>query len=431
MTTAELALLQLVGLSARLRREAAPYLFWGKFKGNIGIEGSLQNNDLNLTFSEMPIEANRELYLQGFGNTMILPTKREYTGPAKFGDDVLVGSEEDTGYTWTQVHFNQIRHAVHIRKGRQQELVERALQAAEQEMPQTARYFAKMENWMATASAYEGVSENLSAPQDTDGLGIAKRYHPNSYYVSAAGGNGAITKIGAQNKFPTGGEIDTMAGIIDATYTIKCAELEALRYLCMDLQIEPIITKDGNKFWIMIMHPKQAAILKTDSVWINAMHNAFSGKEFGNNPIFTGAIGFYAGFAIFEDPIIVRGWDVANHNFLGLNKFGNPEDLSTSEQKYNRRFSPFRSASGNRGAIVLGKSALGFVEAEPLQYRTDDMDYQNIKGLAGVANYGYSRLDQVSQAELQFLTNAPSNITSVTNDGGLILYSAVTPEYTP
>jgi hypothetical protein len=430
MTQAELnqlALDRFTTLSTRLRREANKYLWWGKLKGNIKVDGTFGNNDFNMTFSEMPIEKS-EYYVDGFGNTMIIPTKREYAGNPKYGDSVMKGHEEESGFTWTQIYFNQIRHAITIRKGRQQEIQQRALMAAEQEMPALARYFAKIENWMPTIALLEGVSENLSASTDDDGLGIAKRYHPNFYYCAGIAGTGTITKVTTTaGAFTTLANLDTAAGVITSAaatpYVLDTATLEALREKCMNLNIAPIVSKSGSQFWVMIIHPKQAFYLRKDAAWLAAQREAIVGRELAENAIFNGSIGMYAGFVLFEDPIIVRGWDVANDNFLGLNAAGVNEDNYSQDNKYNRRFLPQITASYNRCAMVLGKSALGYVEAEGLGYRTDDDDYQNIKGLAGVVNYGYSRLDQVSQAQLNYLAAAPASVTTATNDGSLILMS--------
>jgi len=437
MTQAELALAKLQGVSTLLRKEANKYCWWSKLKGNIKIEGAIQNNDLNLTFSESPIEVNNQLSIQGFGNTMILPTKKEYTGIAKFGDDVVKGKEEEAGYTWTQIHYNQIRHAVNIRKGEQQELVEAAFNAAQQEMPALARFFAKTENWNATMSVYEGLSENLSASQNLDGLGLPKRLHPNFYFVSGATGTGSITKVTTTaNVFTTVSDLDTdantVAGSSATPYILDTAVLENLQYICMDKNIAPIVTHGGNAFWLLIVHPMQAAYLRKDAAWLAAQREAINlVNDVAKNPIFNGTIGFYAGFAVQVDPTIIRGWNgygTAYDDFLGVNPYGDAEDLYTATRKYNRRFMPQKTSHQNRCAIVLGKSALGLVERRTLSFRADDDDYGNIKGIAGVHNYGYARLDQVDLTQLAYLSASAliSSVNTVSNDGSLVLMS-----YTP
>lgn len=422
-------------VSEKVRREAAKYLWWGKLKGNINVEGSisLRNNDLQVTPSEMPIEANfNALQIPGMGNTMVIPTRREYTGTPKFGDAVAKGFEEDAGYTWTNVHYNQIRHPVTVQKGQQDRLQEEILRAAEQSVPMLGRFFAKWENWNATAAVYEGLSENLSAAAGDGGLALPKRYNPNFFHVVAGTSIPVRHSTHAVGTYPTTAEITAMAQAVDNTdgstvSTLSCAILENLAATCRDNNIEPIITMNGDKYWLLIVHSKQMAALRADTTWLPVQRDAWSGSGYRDNPIFTGAAGAYAGFVIFQDDIIVRSWDLTNNDFLGQNKLDNGAyDYAEKNRKYNRRFMPFYTSSTSDGhsnycAIVLGKSALGYVEKQSLHYAYDDDDYQNLKGLAGIQNYGYSRLDQVSQSELAYLTTTPASITSVYNDGSLIL----------
>ena len=56
---------------------------------------------------------------------------------------------------------------------------------------------------------------------------------------------------------------------------------------------------EGGKYFIMLMHPRQAYTLKLDSTFLSAQRDARErGKE---NPVFTGALGSYMGMLLYED----------------------------------------------------------------------------------------------------------------------------------
>lgn len=432
MTAAELALAKLQGVSTKLREETHKYLWWGKLKGNITITGSIQNSNdpLRMTFSGQPIEVNNQLKLQGFGNTMILPRKKEYAQNPKFGDDQMKGFEESTSWTWTQIHYNQIRHAITVQKGEQQTAVEAAFNAASTELPALARYFARVENWMATSAIYEGVSENLSASTDVQGLGIAKRYPVNMYYVYNIGASAEIRiAVGLTDGcYPTTTIMDNTASAVDAAtnHIIDTNVLDELAALCRAKNIVPIAMEDGNVFWLLIVNSKQAAYIRRSDDFKYAQRELLAGgNSIQRNPLYTGSIGYWNQFLIFQDDIIIRGWDAANNDFLGLNKGNVSQDDFQANLKYNRRWNSQRTASTNRCAIVLGQSALGLVEHTLLGFREDKDDYDNVKGLCGNTKYGYSRLDDVDLAQLQYMSSTPSSITTAINEGSLVLMSYV------
>ena len=130
------------------------------------------------------------------------------------------------------------------------------------------------------------------------------------------------------------------------------------------------------------MHPKQIESLWSDTVFQNAQREAFSTKMV-QSPELTGIVGYYAGFAIYEDIIGIRGWDTTNDD-MG---FGTVSEM----------FDP-TDVTDNYNAIVFGKSAVGRAVAKDLHFTNEVDDHENTIEIGGAMINGYSRNDWVTEA---------------------------------
>ena len=117
--------------------------------------------------------------------------------------------------------------------------------------PLLVNWFAMYNNQEIFRAFYEGVSANLSASNVDDGLGLYKRYHPNWYYQSA---DGVFTTIGTAGKTKTAANLDTAVAAVN-TYGTTAKTIRALRLLCLQLKMPRLVTKSGQKYWVLLVHP--------------------------------------------------------------------------------------------------------------------------------------------------------------------------------
>jgi hypothetical protein len=427
--------IKIMAVDARVRLERNRYNIFSKWMGSVKV-GRDDSNNTTLTGSGSPIEVNSELKIQGLGDVMPIPMMLEYAGNGVVGDSVLEGNEEEDALLWTYVHYNTRRHAVKLDKGQQEDSREKFLKLKSQKAPALGRWAGKMENWDIVSAIYEGVSEHLSTATSSDGLGLSKRLHPYQYYWGSATSQaaGVLTKVTSAAAFPTGTEMHTgITSLVGYSYNkMSTYTLEALRVQCLTNNIKPIATKDGFNFWILLVSPTQASQLRADDNFKNA-YNYFSGyKSLMENPMIVGAVGYYAGFAIFEDAVSVRGWYFSSQTECDV--IGATTAYSSDTAKANPRFLPEYGntitgtptyAHANYAAIVLGESAVGKAVGEDTHMEENIKDYNNYRGLGVVAQYGYERLDYVATGVLTYLESAPTSVTSVKNESSLICITGI------
>ena len=242
--------------------------------------------------------------------------------------------------------------------------------------PQLSRWFSKFENQSIFATFYEGVSPNVSKGTNSDGLGVYKRYNPNWFVNDGA----VLTAVGTAGSTKTAAQLDTADTNADTAMTSGI--LRQLRTKCMNLRIPTMTTVGGNPFWCIVMHPKQIEDLMDDTDYKAASREAYSAKMVAS-PELSGVVGYYSGFAIYEDIIGIRGWDSGN-NDLG---FGTVSEM----------FSP-TDVTDNYNAIVFGKSAVGRAVAKDLHFTNEVDDHENTIEIGGAMINGYSRNDWVAES---------------------------------
>ena len=364
-------------LNKLLAKETWYNTFWSKFSGGVKVLND-ENGNPSYSPSGKPIEVLNSFISEGRDN-MLIPFLKELTGSPVLGDTVLKGTGEDQSMYWLRSYVNQYRKAVMKKSGSMSEQRQKIYKLYEAAKPQLSRWFSKYENQSIFRAFYEGVSPNLSEGTAYDGLGLPLRFHPNWYYCNHDT-KGGLTAIGTDGYTKTVAQLDTAES---SQKTPTANWLHNMRLKAMTLRIPQIETKSGHKFWALVVHPVQMIALQTDSVFYGAQREAFSGKML-DLPELTGAQGYYAGFAIYEDIVGIRQWD--DTAAVGQELFG----ATTSTM-----LAPDASSPGttNYNAIVFGNSAVGKGVASDLHFTNEIDDHENTIEVGGALINGYNRAD--------------------------------------
>ena len=389
METSQTWIANVAILNKLLAKESWFNTFWAKFSGNVDISNDDNGNPVYRP-SGKPIEILSDYIAQGRDN-MLIPFLSDLSGSPVFGDTVLKGTGEDQTMKWLRSFVNQYRKAVMKRSGQMSEQRQKLYKLYDQARPQMARWFTKWENQAIFQTFYDGVSPNLSEGTNSDGLGVSKRYHPNWYGHTA---DGVLSAVGTEKALTLNGDLDTAVGMTAATAgtadtTISAKMLRALRIKMMELKIPQIVTKDGYKYWALVIHPVQHMALLADSDYLNAYRYGNMGKGAGKMPEVNGMSGYYSGFCIFEDIIGIREWDEAGY-FFGA---------TTSARFDPTAVTLHADASSKRiyNAIAFGNGALGKGVAQNLHFTNEVDDHANTIEVGGAMINGYNRADFVAE----------------------------------
>lgn len=387
-------------LNEKFKRETWYNTFWSKFAGFVDIKQD-ENGNRKLTPSGKPIEILNSFVSEGRDN-MLIPFLVQLSGDPVYGDTVLKGTGEAQSLKWLRVYVNQWRKAVEAKSGAMSDQRLKIYKLYEKAKPQLTQWFSKWENQMVFQTLYEGASGNLTTGTNDDGLGLYKRYHPN-WYINDGG---VLTTVGSASTTKTVANIDTSRGNCDTGMTTGL--LEQLRIKAMELKIPQMATKNGNPYWVMIVHPTQAKALRADSDFKGALREAYSAAK--DTPELNGTIGYYAGFMIFEDIVGVRSWTdgtgLAPNGWLEL---------------------PDGTTGDNYNAIVVGDSAVGKGIAENLHFTEEVDDHDNVKEIGGAVINGYNRFDFTTddlESDVFDKNNATGGVSdakAATNTSSLIL----------
>ena len=374
-------------LNSLLRKESWYNTFFAKFSGNVDISSDDNGNKV-YSPSGKPIEILNSFISEGRDN-MLIPFLNDLTGSPVFGDTVLKGTGEDQSMKWLRSFVNQYRKAVMKKSGSMSEQRQKIFKLYDEARPQLAKWFTKYENQAIFQSFYEGVSPNLSIGTASDGLGLARRYHPN-WYINDGG---VLTTIGSEKTLKTNAQLDAALGQTaadDATCdtALTSAILRSLRVKCMGLKIPQMVTKGGHKYWALVVHPNQMKSLQGDSDYETAQRHAFMGS--GSMPEMEGSAGMYAGFCIYEDIVGIREWDETNSSFMGTTTSARFDDSAVT-----------LNTAGSRiyNAIVFGNCAMGKGVAHDLHFTSEIDDHENTIEIGGAVINGYNRNEYFAEAD--------------------------------
>ena len=374
-------------VNAQLAKESWYNTFWAKFSGNVDLSSD-ENGNTVYRPSGQPINIMNQFIQQGRDN-MLIPFLSDLTGSPVYGDTVLKGTGEDQSMKWLRTFVNQYRKAVMKKSGSMSEQRQKIYKLYEAAKPQLARWFAKWENQSIFQTFYEGVSPNLSTGTNSDGLGLVRRYHPN-WWINDGG---VLTSVGTSGTTKTNAQLDAAVGKTasdDATCDtgMTAAILHALRVKCMELRIPQMSTKQGHPFWCLVMHPASASALMQDSTYKSAIQSAYTGKML-DEPELIGAVGYFAGFAIYEDIVGIREWDEAGYFFGSTTSARLDPTAATLAAGTDRIYNH----------IVFGKNAIGKGVARDLHFTNEVDDHENTIEVGGAVINGYQRNEYFAEGD--------------------------------
>ena len=382
-------------LSSEMAEESWDNTFWAPFSGNVDIS-TRENGQQIMRPSGNPIEILDSYIAEGRDN-MLLPFLKRLAGSPSFGDTYIKGTGEKQSLWWLRSYINQVRKAVEANSGNMALQRQKAYRMIERVRPQLQEWITMYENQECSRAYYEGVSQNLSASTALEGLGVVKRYHPNLY----TNATGVLTTAGTAKQFKTAAELDL--AVTAANEPLNNEILTQLRIKMMELRIPQMVTEDGYKYWVLLAHPTQIATLLADTAYAGSTREAFSTLQ--SNPEMRGCVGYWQGFAIFEDIVAVRAWDNAAGGFFG-------DDDAV----------PFTSATepttitDNICAIAFGNQSMGKGVAEYPRFTTEIDDHENISEVAFRMQNGYNRADHVAEANA---TEASGGVFYKNTTGGV------------
>ena len=355
-------------LSEKMNRDSWYNTFWAKFSNFNGLNDD--NGNSKDAPGGHPIKVWSAMQEQGRDN-MLIPFMNDLAGNFKYGDSVLKGSGEDQSMRFMRAYINQWRTAVKAKTGAMDDQRTKIYDLTKQAMPGLIRLLAKAKNQYIYEGLYYGINTPLSnAVTGLDGLGIKRRLHPHWFEYSTISTVDTLVSIGTDGRLKTKLLLDAATeGTGTGTLTKMTTNLlEDLRVKCMELRIPQMTTKDGMPYWVMIVHPKQAKDLRQDQDF-----KAFNGTKLAS-PELNGSIGVYAGFAIYEDIVGIRGWDATAHDLYNTGIF----ELSTAS---------------NYNAVIVGNDAIGKAVAMSSEFNDEIDDFKNIKEIGCATIDGINRVD--------------------------------------
>lgn len=369
MDAAQTYIANVANLTAKTVKESWYNTFWARWSGNVDISED-DNGNPSYRPSGKPIEMMTD-FIQAGRDNMLLPMEKRLTGDPVYGDTVLKGTGEDQDLDWLRVYVNQYRKAVTAQSGRMANQRIKIYNMMKKAKPRLQDWLTQYENQEVFRAYYEGVSRNLSIGTAYDGLGLAKRLHPN-WVVN---NDSTLAHVGTQNKTKTAAQLDTAAALTLKGMSVTF--LEQLNPVMMTQRIPQIVSEAGFPYWAGVISPQQKIALLQETDFQAANRSAWEGLK--TNAELRGFVGHFLGFAFFEDLIGIRGWDTTNDNLFG----------STTAAA----FAP-TTVTGNHNAIFFGNSSMGKGIAEgETKYTTEIDDHENVKEIGLAVINGYNRAD--------------------------------------
>jgi len=147
-------------------------------------------------------------------------------------------------------------------------------------------------------------------------------------------------------------------------------------------------TKDGHPYWCIVMHPASSSALMQDANYKAAVQSAFNGKMLAE-PELSGAVGYFAGFAIYEDIVGIREWDEAGY-FFG----------ATTASKLDPTAVTLNTGTARTyNHVVFGKNAIGKGVAKDLHFTNEIDDHENTTEIGGAVINGYQRNEYFAEGD--------------------------------
>lgn len=369
-------------LEVKMEREYFKKTFWARFAG------FTTQDDQGYTIApQSPLVIKKEPASEGM-DFIKVPMLRKLVNAPTYGDKQLEGNSEAQRILYLDAYINQRRHGVAPPPKMQNQRVKRFNLAA-RVRPQLEDYFAEDTEIQIASAFYESFSRNVSADSDDGGYAFTKVPHPNIFTADA----GEVTWNATVATY----EASLVTAVNNLTDTssdyFNTDALDSLRTEVMKLNIPPIMV-NGVPTWPMLIHYNQAKQLRTDSTWRQAQREA-GVRGLMSNPIFSGALGHYAGFTLFERQLGVFGVDVSGGAGSILWGATNPHSaVDTYDHK---------------AAIVFGKNSICQAWAEGPFFEEDTFDLKNRKEV------GSGFIDGFKRADFEDSTSSPTDVVNQTS----------------
>jgi N4-gp56 family major capsid protein len=382
-------------LREKMEREAWYSLFFSRFAGFT----TKDKVDGSLIPSGSPIEILRDFAAEG-SDSMLLAMLKRLTGTGVSGDAQLKGNEERMNVYYQKVYINQKRHGTKV-GGRISNQRMKKFNLIAKAQPLLSDWLAQWMEFNFLYTFFHGYSPHILENITTGGLYITsgqKICHPNFYCAGSGFSTWNATAATYEGTLD-----DDVSGVTDtSTDHLSCELLEDLRVQTITKKIMPMVSKEGIEFWPMLIHPQAAKQLRKDSDWKNAQKDARIRGV--NNPLFTGALGEYAGFVLYERMMMPGIYPAGTSSSVTIGATNPLSALDTYDRKMGLIF--------GRGAIAHGWALGPYIDE-------DDEDYKNNKGVAigiigGSARAEYkdnstdgSNTAVVNQSSIAFTTYSP------------------------
>jgi len=380
------------------------------YKGKIGAMSSFIDYDKFIktgTFGSVPgslqpteaiIHVVRD-FKSKKGAKIEIPLIRPLTGQGVTGTATLENTGEQRKILNTKCAINMRRHAVLIRDNEMSEQMvdpEIAIPLFESGGNDLKDWFSRLMPFDMYFALLTGYSTNLT--DASWGLGYSQRSHPN-FYVQGDGQVLFKTAGGAHvaNTFDAGYEVLCATAL--ATLTSGTAEdkfsttsIKNLVYLARKHKIQPV-KKNGQELYPIFIHDAQARQLREDTVWQQAMREAWERGQ--KNPLFTGAVEGY----IYEGAFLIVDSTLPAARITGDTDFVAAESsngLSTGVHYIKSDFMDDpRDSSPRKAAILIGVGGITAAEGLSFKLTEEVKDHGQKIEHGGRMIYGFTRPDIV------------------------------------
>jgi len=372
-------------LDSKLVKEHFYRLFFAKFMGFV--KESKKSGEFKIPKS--PIVVHRDFAKKGM-DSILVPMLRNLTQSEFYGDSQIENNLEKQSIYYHKTYINQRRTGVET-PGRMGNQLVKTIDLVKNASPQIEEKLPRHTEVHICRSFYEGFSGNITAATSQDGLGITKRYHPNIYCA----GVGGVTWSGTSATHITNIHNSVQSVLAGAdTNKMTAKTLRRFNNYCVKKKIPPILM-GGLEVRPLLVSANQASQLFEDPEFYNAQLQA-NVRDAKKNPIFSGMLGMYHGFILFERTFSVFGVSTTSSTVT----WGASNPLSALDS--------YAAA----GAITFGPSAISSGWAFGPHYTTRDYDHGNRAEVASAIIDGFARAD---------LYDDPDSPTSAINESSAVL----------
>lgn len=339
------------------------------------LTGTFFNTLLGQRGSGKPIVVNSDKFKgKGNGDSVRYHFVPQYKGPGIRGQNKsLTGNEKTIEEFYTDVRVDQVAQAFKT-KGKVTEL--RSI------IPIRDEFKNQLVNWFKMVTEWDMVAALTGYM--TDGVNFLEGYNINedgiveitgeAFSAPLVKGKGRCFRSDyASNKFnivdvdPENSSNEALLTDMTASDIMSTALLDELQMKCKQANtkyaMKPIRMKDGNEYYMLLLHPRSALQLRQDERWVKRQLSNYQGiKTLENDPVATGAMGTW-------EKIIVKE---ADH-------------ISTCSNA-----SKDKTIARN---LLLGSDAAVMGYAQTLDYTEEYFDYKRIFGVAADEIRGIKKLD--------------------------------------